>query len=250
MELFAKDSPYLTPAVTRPAHSHIATSSAPQLVRVALVALPLTAWGLERLMGAPASRLRCVGVAHSGAEAVLQVDAWRPDVVLFDLDGEDGTESLADLHASTQAKVLALTSSPHTAEHDAAILAGARGVVDKREAPEVLLTALEKVYQGESWIDRSATGRIFMELARQRTGVRREDPDKARIAQLTPRERQMVEALAQDAASPGKVLAQRLHISENTFRNHLTSINSKLGVSNRVELYAFALKHGLGISAA
>lgn len=215
------------------------------LARVMVVALPVTAWGLERLVDTQPHALRCVGAAASAAQAVLQVQHWQPDVVLFDLDGEDGTESLNDLHAQTPARILALTSSGDTAVHDTAILAGARGVVAKRETPDTLLKALDKVHAGEMWIDRSATGRIFMELARQRVQSRREDTGKAKLALLTPRELQTLQALAADAASPGKVLANRLHISENTLRNHLTSIYSKLGVSNRTELYAFAHQHGV-----
>lgn len=215
------------------------------LARVVVVALPVTAWGLEKLVSTQPHALHFVGAAASAAQAVLQLPEWKPDVVLFDLDGEEDTESLNDLHAQTSARVLALTSSGDTALHDTAILAGARGVVAKREAPDTLLKALAKVHAGEMWIDRSATGRIFMELARQRVQSRREDPSKTKLALLTPRELQTLQALAADAASPGKVLANRLHISENTLRNHLTSIYSKLGVSNRTELYAFAHQHNV-----
>ena len=143
------------------------------------------------------------------------------------------------------ARILALTSTTNTAVHDAAILAGARGVMTKHESPETLLKALAKVHAGEMWIDRSATGRIFMELARQRVQSRLEDPAQEKFKLLTPREQHTMLALAADAASPAKVLAHRLHISEHTLRNHLTSIYSKLGVSNRTELYAFSHKHGL-----
>ena len=83
-----------------------------------------------------------------------------------------------------------------------------------------------------------------MELARRKPQTQ-PDPEQRRIDQLTPRERQLVVTLASDAAAPGKVVAQRLHISEHTLRNHLTSVYGKLGVSNRVELYAFAQRHGL-----
>lgn len=216
--------------------------------RVMVVALPLSGWGLARLIESEPVRMNCVGMASSAAEGVMRVRELCPDVVVYDLDGEDNTEALADLHAQTEAKVLAVTSSSHTSVHDNAVLAGARGVVVKREAPDVLLRAIDKVRSGEIWIDRSATGRIFLELARQRAG-RQDDPEKVKLALLTTRERQMVAALAADASAPGKVLAQRMHISENTLRNHLTSIYSKLKVGNRVELYAFAHRHGLAAEA-
>lgn len=213
-------------------------------IRVALVALPLTAWGLQKLIHDAQPGLSCVGVASSAAEAVLNLGAWQPDVVVLDLDGEDGTEALSDLNQRLPSKLLALTSSQHSALHDSAVLAGARGVVPKRESPDTLLKAIGKIHAGEMWIDRSATSRIFFELARQKsTGA--SSQESRRIAQLTPRERQMVAALANDAAAPGKVLAERLHISEHTLRNHLTSIYGKLGVVNRVELFAYAHRHGL-----
>jgi two-component system, NarL family, nitrate/nitrite response regulator NarL len=162
---------------------------------------------------------------------------------VLDLDGEAGTDAVGLLNLHLPAKVLVLVSSPFSDLHDSAVLAGARGVVEKREQPQTLLKAVEKVCAGEMWIDRSATGRIFMELSRRKPQMQ-PDPEMRRIDQLTPRERQLVAALAGDAAAPGKVMAQRLHISEHTLRNHLTSIYGKLGVSNRVELYAFAHRHG------
>lgn len=213
-------------------------------VRVMLVALPLVSWGLERLLETGAPRLSCEGVVASVAEGLLHLERVRPDVVLLDLDGEEGTESLAHLHARGIGRVLVITGSRDPLVHDSAVIAGARGVLDKREPPQVLLKAIEKVNEGEMWIDRSATGRIFMELARQKVMPGR-DPEHERMAQLTPRERQTVVALANDASSPGKVIAEQLHISEHTLRNHLTSIYSKLGVSSRMDLYAFALRNGL-----
>jgi two-component system, NarL family, nitrate/nitrite response regulator NarL len=117
-------------------------------------------------------------------------------------------------------------------------------VVKKREAPAALIKAIEKVHEGELWIDRGATSRIFMEMARQKS-AERNDPEKSKISMLTSRERQTIAAVASDASAPGKVIAGRLCISEHTLRNHLTSIYGKLGLSSRVDLYAYATKHSL-----
>lgn len=212
--------------------------------RVMLVALPLTAWGLERLLLADLEQVLCIGAVPSVAAALPALDRLQPDVIVVDLDGEDDPDVLVSLHAHTAARLLALTSSRREAVHDAAVLAGARGVVLKADDPDSLLKAIAKVHRGELWIDRQATGRIFMELARQKHAAVK-NPERDRLELLTPREMQMVVAIATDAAAPGKVLAQRLHISENTLRNHLTSIYSKLGVSNRMELYALAHRHGM-----
>jgi DNA-binding NarL/FixJ family response regulator len=128
---------------------------------------------------------------------------------------------------------------------DKAILHGARGVVQKAETPTALLKAIERVQQGEYWINRVAIGRIFLEIARQ-SAPRAPEPAREKIATLTARERKTISALTQDASAPGKILASRLCISEHTLRNHLTSIYQKLGLVNRLDLYAFAVRNGLG----
>jgi two-component system, NarL family, nitrate/nitrite response regulator NarL len=217
-------------------------------VQVHLVALPLVCWGLERLVQTGHPRLEVSGMAATLAESLPLLQRHPADVVVIDLDGEDVCESLVELHAQTHAKVLVLTGSPDLALLDRAVLAGVRGIVKKRESPSTLLKAIEKVHDGELWIDRGATSRIFMEMARQKVSERN-DPEKSKIATLTMRERQTIIALASDASAPGKVIAERLCISEHTLRNHLTSIYSKLGLSNRLDLYAYASKHSLNKAA-
>ena len=212
--------------------------------RVMLVALPMVSWGLERLLESDHGRWSVAGVTDNAAEAVLRVEQIAPDVVVFDLDGEEGTESLAHLRLQSDAKILAITTSRDEVLHDSAILAGARGVVGKYDPPVVMLKALEKILAGEMWIERGATSRIFVELLRHR-GPQRRRVRRTSVSALTPKERETVAALAADASAPGKVIAQRLGISEHTLRNHLTAIYRKLSVSSRVDLYAYAHRHGL-----
>lgn len=215
-------------------------------IQVLLVALPLVAWGLERLVESAQPRLTLAGSVASVAEYLLSLHQYAPDVVVLDLDSEDCIESLVDLHSQTNARILVVTGSSDVALHDRAVLAGARGVVDKRESASAstLLKAIEKVHDGELWIDRNATSRIFLELARKKA-ERDIDPEQQKIAKLTRREQQTIASLASDPSAPGKLVAEKLHISEHTLRNHLTSIYSKLGLTNRVDLYAYAHKHGL-----
>ena len=113
-----------------------------------------------------------------------------------------------------------------------------------RRCCQLATPSIEKVHEGELWVDRVATSRIFMELARQKA-TRDRNPEHQKIASLTPRERQSIAALASDAQAPTREIAARLHISEHTLRNHLTSIYSKLAVSTRVALYVYAHRHGL-----
>ena len=215
-------------------------------IQVLLVALPLVAWGLERLVESAQPKLMLAGSASSVAQYLLSLHQYTPDVVVLDLDSEDCIESLADLHSQTKAKILVVTGSSDVALHDSAVLAGARGVVDKRDSASasILLKAIEKVHDGELWIDRNATSRIFLELARKKA-ERDIGPEQHKIAKLTRREHQTIASLASDPSAPGKLVAEKLHISEHTLRNHLTSIYSKLGLTNRVDLYAYAHKHGL-----
>ena len=213
-------------------------------IQVHLVAQPLVCWGLERLVQSAHPRLEVAGIAACMAEIMPMLERQATDVLVFDLDGEEPPEALGQLQAQSCTKVLVLTGSPDVAMLDRAVLGGVRGVVKKRESPATLIKAIEKVYEGELWIDRGATSRIFMEMARQKAADRN-DPEKSKIATLTLRERQTIVALASDASAPGKVIAGRLCISEHTLRNHLTSIYSKLGLSNRLDLYAYASKHAL-----
>ena len=222
-----------------------ASHTKPARINVLVSALPLTAWGLCRMLEMPeADAIQCIAVAPSVAHAAQLLATVKPDLVLADLDSEDGPDVLADLIRVAPLKILALTSSTNSAIHDRAILAGARGVLDKREDVSTLIKALLKVHDGEMWMDRSATSRIFLELARQQA-ARRPDPESSKLNALTSRERQTVEALMNNPAAPAKVLAKDMSISEHTLRNHLTSIYSKLGVGNRTELYAFVQRHRL-----
>jgi two-component system nitrate/nitrite response regulator NarL len=218
--------------------------TAHKTIRVHVVAEPIVAWGLERLVQSAHPRFEVAGSSARASDCIAPIKQTLTDVALVDLDGDDGADGVADLFAQTRVKIIAISGSRELALHDGAVLAGARGVIEKRAPPAMLLKAIEKVYEGELWVDRAATSRIFMELARQKA-AKNNNPEHHKIASLTPRERHSIAAIASDATAPGKVIAERLHISEHTLRNHLTSIYSKLGVVNRLALFAYAHEHGL-----
>lgn len=213
-------------------------------VQVFLVAPPMVSWGLERLVQTAHPRLELRGCTDSIDAAIVTMEVDTPDVIVAHIDGEESLGSLAELHRRVRASVLLVTGSQDSAVLDKAVLAGVRGVVKTNDPPAILLKAIEKVHEGELWIDRGATSRIFMEMARQKA-AQGNDPERNKIATLTSRERQTIAAVASDASAPGKVIAGRLCISEHTLRNHLTSIYSKLGLSSRLDLYAYATKHSL-----
>lgn len=203
-------------------------------------------WGLEKLIEGEAPRMVVIGKATTSAEAMRLLDEAKPDIVLLDIDlgGESGINAIPNLIAKSQARVLVLTGSRDASVHDAAVLAGAMGVVEKGESAETILKAIQKVSEGEIWLDRSATGRIFLELSRTKA-AEAQDPEQRKIASLTPRERQIVAEIGGDAAAGSRVIAERLHISEHTLRNHIASIYEKLEVSSRLELFAYAGKHAI-----
>ena len=213
-------------------------------IKVHLVAQPLVRWGFEQLLRGAHPQFEIVSTASFVPESLPLLELHAPDVVVLDLDGVEGVDDLAELQAHSRAKVIVLTVSNDRALLDRVVITGARGVVKKSEPPQILLKAIEKVHEGELWIDRGAAGRIFLEMARQKA-AQRNDPQKSKIATLTSRERQTIAAVAGDASVPGKVIASRLCISEHTLRNHLTSIYSKLGLSSRLDLYAYATRHSL-----
>ena len=212
-------------------------------IQVFVVALPLMRWGLERLVQSRHPQFELLGVATQLGESLPMLERQPADVVVVVVDGSR-VEDLADFCTKARGKVLLVTGSIDHAWLDSAVMAGVRGVVRTGEPPEALLKAIDKVNDGELWIDRSATSRIFMEMARHKAADRN-DPERSKIATLTLRERQTIAAVASDASAPGKVIADRLCISEHTLRNHLTSIYNKLGLCNRLDLYAFATRHSL-----
>jgi DNA-binding NarL/FixJ family response regulator len=212
-------------------------------VLVYLIAPPIVAWGLERLVQSAHPRLEVAGTATTVDESLGALERRAPDVVVLDLEGQTD-QSVTALQAGTAAKLLVLTGSQDAGMLDRAVMSGIRGVVRNSDPPALLLKAIEKIHEGELWIDRVATGRIFMEIVRQKA-AKHSDPDTGKIATLTVRERKTIAAVTSDASVPAKVIASRLCISEHTLRNHLTSVYAKLGLANRLDLYAYATRHSL-----
>ena len=123
-----------------------------------------------------------------------------------------------------------------------ALRLGASGIVGKDQPADVLFKAIEKVHAGEVWVDRVLMATILGAMSS--TGERRTaDPEAAKIALLTARERQIIAVVGEGLKN--KRIAERLRISEATVRHHLTSIFDKLGVSGRLELTVYAYQHGL-----
>jgi DNA-binding NarL/FixJ family response regulator len=200
--------------------------------------------GLERLIDGERPVMHVVAKATSRSAALALAADARPDVVVLDLDlgGEDGLEIIAELMARGGAHVLVLTGLRDPGIAEAAVVRGASGVVRKEEPAETLLKAIERVHRGELWLGRESMGRVLVHL---RSNGAPRDADNDKFASLTPREREIVEQLANAPGADNRRLAARLSIGEHTLRNHLSRIYDKLGVPNRLELFLYAQRHGV-----
>ncbi len=201
-------------------------------------------WGLQKLIDGEAPAMRVVGGARDRREALARALTLRPDVVLLDLTlgAESGLDFLPQLVEAAGGRVLVLTGIRDEEVHRKAIRRGASGVVCKDEPAEVVLKAVRKVYEGEVWFDRQAAFGVVAEMIRE---GRRDEAQSERLASLTPKEREIIAVISSDEDSTNRQVARRLGISENTLRNHLSSIYDKLGVANRLELLKFAISQKL-----
>ena len=185
-----------------------------------------------------------VAMAGTPAEALALAETEKPDIIVLDLmlGEEDGLDFLPDLcNVSTNSRVLILTGVQTPESHRTAIRRGAMGIVLKQQAAELLLKAIRKVHEGEVWIDRSMIGSVLSEVRSERR--EEEKPEVVKIKALTAREREVIALVSQGLKN--KVIGERLFISETTVTHHLSSIYSKLGVADRLELVVFAFANNL-----
>jgi DNA-binding NarL/FixJ family response regulator len=203
-------------------------------------------WGLEKLIESQKPRMEVVGKFTSFAEASSQVAELSPDIILLDLDlgAEKGVEVIPRLINLTTAKIVILTGSRDPNLHDQAVIAGAKGVLEKENSAETILNAIERVNEGHFWIDQARMSRIISDLSHKKN-EKEQNPDHLKIDSLTPRERKIIRSMTEHAGASGNDVAKSIHISESTLRNHLTSIYAKLELGNRLELWDFAHKNGL-----
>lgn len=202
-------------------------------------------WGLERLINGEAPRMHVVGKASCARDALQGAELHRPDVILLDLDlgNDSGLSLIAPLRQSSQAKIVVLTGVRDAEMREKAVVEGASGIVLKSEPADVILKAVEHVHNGKVWLDRGTTARIFSSVAR-RPNAAHSVPGCADDA-LTGRERLIVAHVVKHKGAPSKVIADALHISGHTLRNHLASIYGKLGVHRRLDLVLYAMERGL-----
>jgi DNA-binding NarL/FixJ family response regulator len=187
-------------------------------------------------------RMQVVAQAGNRTEALERAESERPDVIILDLvlGDEDGLSFLPELcQTSPESRVLVLTGVQNADAHRRAIRRGAMGIVLKEHAADQLLKAIMKVYEGEVWIERTMMGSMIQEFNKPALP----DPEVTKIETLTDREREVIALVGEGLKN--KQVGERLFISETTVTHHLSSVFSKLEVSDRLELIIYAFRHGL-----
>ncbi len=201
---------------------------------------PIFRDGLRKLLESEPD-VAIVGEASSGSECIQLLSKLKPDILLLDLrmPDKDGLAVLEEVNFDIlQTKVIVVTATEDDRDVVRAMRLGARGVVLKQSATDLLLRSIRKVHQGEIWLDQRMTAEVMKAFAQSAEGgARREKP------LLSDREKEIVQLVAQGYRN--REIGEKLFISEQTVKNHLHNIFDKLGVSDRLELALYAIHHRL-----
>jgi len=182
--------------------------------------------------------LEVVGEASDGDEAVVEAARLDPDVVLLDLvmPRGGGVDAILRLRAAGERpRVVVLTSFAGDDQVVEAVRAGAAGYLLKDVPPSELEAAIRLVHRGGVQLDPSVVGSLMAEVAKA-------DPAPG-IGELTARERQVLTLLAEGRSN--RELAATLYVSEKTVKTHVSSILTKLHLTDRTQAALFAVRHGL-----
>jgi DNA-binding NarL/FixJ family response regulator len=187
--------------------------------------------------------IEVVGEADDGRAALDQVRDLSPDVVLMDvrmpdLDGISATREV--LESSPEVKVMILTTFEQDDYIFGALNAGASGFLLKRTSPEELIAGIHTVAVGDSLLSPSVTRRVIDRMAQQPAA---DKPYDERLADLTPREREVLAQVARGLSNTE--IAERLFIEESTVKTHVKRILMKLRLRDRVQAVIFAYESGL-----
>jgi DNA-binding NarL/FixJ family response regulator len=197
--------------------------------------------------------LSVAGEAANGLEAVAQVQALRPDVVLMDvrmpdLDGVEATRRIVDL--GSDARVIILTTFDLDEYVYSALQAGASGFLLKDAQPADLLSAIRAVGSGDAVVAPSITRRLLDTYAHRLGAPGDGDPAKRlgpaqreRLEQLTAREREVLLLVSRSMSNAE--IAEQLVLSEATVKSHVGRILAKLDLRDRVQIVVFAYESGL-----
>jgi DNA-binding NarL/FixJ family response regulator len=198
--------------------------------------------GLRRLLESEAE-LKVVGEAADGDEAIARTRELKPDILLLDLamPRKAGMDAMRELSAEgngVATKIIVLTAAIERIQIVQALQFGARGVVMKEAATQLLMKAIRAVMAGEYWVGREAVGDIVDFMRNSASG---DKPQKN--YGLTKREMDILVSIVTGLSN--KEIARRFALSEDTVKHHLTNIFDKVGVNSRLELALFAINNRL-----
>lgn len=201
---------------------------------------PIVRDGLRRLLETEPD-FQVVGQAADGREAVKLVREVQPEILLLDLSMPrlPGLEVLRELSDSASpVRTILLAAAIEKEQIVEALQMGARGVVLKESATQLLFKGIRTVMAGQFWVGREKVSDLVAAL-RGLVASAGEKPDKN--FGLTRRELEIVSTIV--AGYTNRDIAQKFSLSEDTVKHHLTHIFDKLGVSSRLELAMFAVNH-------
>lgn len=193
--------------------------------------------------------IRVVGEAMDGDDAMIKALELHPDVVLMDINlpSTSGLQVTRRLKAnSPNIKIVMITGYDEPEHIFHSLRAGASAFCSKDMPPEGLISTVHAVFSGDNMINgKLLTEEELTEWIRRRMdryGQRTADKDTDSHISLSPREMEILELICQGASN--KEIAQRLGISYQTVKNHVTALLHKLGVKDRTQAVLYALKHG------
>jgi two-component system nitrate/nitrite response regulator NarL len=204
---------------------------------------PLAREAIKSLLEAD-DAFQIVAEATDGEQAVQMCREIQPDLVLMDINmpkktGLEATRLIK--HQMPHVKIVILSVSDNVADLFTAIQFGAQGYLLKNLEPDDWLSYLHSLLDENAEIPREMAGRLLHQF-RSQNGPAEASPDV-----LTPSEREILAYVATGVTN--RHIAERLTIAENTVKNHIKNLLDKLSLNNRVQLAAYAVRHGLKIES-
>jgi DNA-binding NarL/FixJ family response regulator len=189
--------------------------------------------------------MQVIGEAGNLSDGLAIISSLKPDVILLELNltEQANTEIISSiLKNADKSRLILVTGTSNSTIIQQAVEEGVAGVIFRTQSPDILIKAIEKVNAGEVWLERSMIANVLSRLSRNpKQSTMNYDDDG--VNELSEREKEILSLIGQGFKN--KKISTQLCISETTVRHHLTSIYSKLGVSDRLELLVYAHRHGL-----
>jgi len=217
------------------------------MIRVALIDdQEMIRVGLTAVLGS-FDDIEIVGAAADGLDALRVVDELAPDVALMDIrmpgiDGVEATRRLREKHPAARLRILILTTYDNDENVFAALRAGANGFLNKGLSPDELARGIREVHEGGGALSAAAASALIAH-ATAAPPVEIDEEMARRFDELTPREREVVEAIV--AGARNDQIAADLFLSPFTVKTHVNRAMAKVDARDRAQLVSFAYRAGI-----